>query len=301
VPWNTIKNELSDSFVLADESYEVVLAKFDPRSKSLIRTPLFEQLVATIIENKIDILFVDPFAETFEGDENSNSELKWACMLWREVARRTNTAVCLVHHTKKYASGMAGDVDAARGASALIGVARMVATLFPMTPAEAELMEVPAEQRVHYLRFDDAKANLNLKSPFARWFRKESFALDNATSVGALIPWSPPGIMDGISEPRIQEFFARVDAGLLNGDGLPSGEFYTFSAAKQDGEASRYIVAFFQIGEQSRAAKIVALWKENHRLIEADYTSPKQRKPRKCVHSEQWNQKKTNDLLQTEP
>ena len=304
------QNELRDSFILADESYEVVLAKFDARSKSLIRTPLFEQLVSTIIENKVDILFVDPFAETFEGDENSNSELKWACMLWREVARRTDTAVCLVHHTKKYASGMAGDVDAARGASALIGVARIVATLFPMTPGEAELMQVPEEQRVHYLRFDDAKANLNLKSPFARWFRKESFALDNATAdlpaddVGALIPWSPPGIMDGISEPRIQEFFARVDAGLLDSDGLPSGEFYTFSAAKKDGEASRYIVdfikAFFQIAEQARAAKIVALWKENHRLIEADYTSPKQRKTRKCVHSERWKPEKTNDLLQTE-
>ena len=303
------QNELSDSFVLADESYEVVLAKFDARSKSLIRTPLFEQLVATTIKNKIDILFVDPFAETFEGDENSNSELKWACMLWREVARRTNTAVCLVHHTKKYASGMAGDVDAARGASALIGVARIVATLFPMTPAEAELMQVPEEQRVHYLRFDDAKANLNLKSPFARWFRKESFALANATAdlpaddVGALVPWSPPGIMDGISEPRIQEFFARVDAGLLDSDGLPSGEFYTFSPAKKEGEASRYIgdfvKSFFKIAEQARAAKIVALWKENHRLVEADYTSPKQRKSRKCVHSERWKPEKTNDLLQT--
>jgi AAA domain len=304
------QNELRDSFILADESYEVVLAKFDARSKSLIRTPLFEQLVATIIENKVDILFVDPFAETFEGDENSNSELKWACTLWREVARRTNTAVCLIHHTKKYASGMAGDVDAARGASALIGVARIVATLFPMTPAEAELMQISEDQRVHYLRYDDAKANLNLKSPFARWFRKETFTLDNATAdlpaddVGALIPWSPPGLMDDISESHIVEFFALVDAGLQDENRAPTGEFYTFSRRKGETEKSRYIgdfaKEFFHITEQTRVAKIIELWKSNGRLVEAEYTSPKQRKVRKCVHSERWKPEETDGPLQTE-
>jgi hypothetical protein len=292
---------------LADDTYEVVLARFDARSKSLIRTPLFERLVATVLANKIDILFVDPFADTFEGDENSNSVLKWACTLWREVARRTSTAICLVHHTKKYASGMAGDVDAARGASALIGVSRIVATLFPMTQAEAELMQISEDQRVHYLRYDDAKANLNLKSPFARWFRKETFTLDNATAelpaddVGALIPGSPPGLMDDISESHIVEFFARVDAGLQDENRVPTGEFYTFSRRKSEKEKSRYIgdfaKEFFHITEQTRVAMIIDLWKSNGRLVEAEYTSPKQRKIRKCVHSERWNPGKTDGLI----
>ena len=50
----------------------------------------------------------DPFAETFEGDENSNSEVKFVGILWREVARKTKAAMWLVHHTKKYAGSMAG-------------------------------------------------------------------------------------------------------------------------------------------------------------------------------------------------
>ena len=119
-----------------------MLAKFDARSKSLIRTPLFEQLVTTIIKNKIDILFVDPFAETFEGDENSNSELKWACMLWREVALRTNTAVCLVHHTKKYASGMAGDVDAALSVVRVFGTGERLKIRESLAPLVCNVMRL---------------------------------------------------------------------------------------------------------------------------------------------------------------
>src|SRR5262249_25356633 len=117
---------IHESIMLLDSSDTKegpVIAKFDTKTKTLVRTPLLEQLIKVITENGIDIIFVDPFAETFEGDENSNSELKWAGILWREVARRAGAAVCLVHHTKKYATGMAGDVDAARGAGALIGIA----------------------------------------------------------------------------------------------------------------------------------------------------------------------------------
>jgi hypothetical protein len=104
-----------------------------------------ERIVGTIISQRIDIVVVDPFAETFAGDENSNSELKWAAVLWRDVARRTKTAVMLVHHAKKYAQNMAGDPDAGRGGGALAGVARIVATLFNMTDKEAEYYHIEPE------------------------------------------------------------------------------------------------------------------------------------------------------------
>src|SRR5262249_10779043 len=131
------QDSLRNRLAFVDQTNDAIIAKFDVRSKTLVRTPLVEMLIATIVQNSFDIIVVDPFAETFEGDENSNSELKWAGIIWREVARRTNAAVLLVHHTKKYATGMAGDVDAARGAGALIGIARIVSTLFPMTEKEA--------------------------------------------------------------------------------------------------------------------------------------------------------------------
>ena len=64
--------------------------------------------------------------------------MKWAGILWREVARKTMTALWLVHHTKKYAGSMAGEQDASRGGGALIGTARIMSTLFEMTEDEAQ-------------------------------------------------------------------------------------------------------------------------------------------------------------------
>ena len=52
---------------------------------------MIEQLRETIQLADIGVVVCDPFAETFEGDENSNSEVKWAGILWREVARKTMT------------------------------------------------------------------------------------------------------------------------------------------------------------------------------------------------------------------
>ena len=50
---------------------------------NMITTPLKAALLEIIKENQIDVIFVDPFTETFEGDENSSTEAKWATVRWR--------------------------------------------------------------------------------------------------------------------------------------------------------------------------------------------------------------------------
>lgn len=291
---------IADKVILADSSHGIIIAKFHASTKTMVATPLLDRLVETVKRYAVDWICVDPFAETFEGEENNN-ELKWAAILWREVARRCNVAVVLVHHTKKYAHDMAGDVDAARGASALIGVARIVSTLFGMSKTEAQVMNVLEEDRNDYLRYDDAKANLNKKSPFAKWFQKVSITLDNARDaipgdeVGALIPWTPPGLMDGITDDDITRFMHRVDQGLLDQHGVPTGEYYTFST-RRDGEheLSRWIGELikdvFKIDDNGRAGQMIKAWREAKppRLIETKYRSKKQRKDRLCVHSDLW-------------
>jgi AAA domain len=313
---NIDQNMLADEFLIAEPVEGMVVARFDNRTKTLVRTPLLEKVIETILLNKISVVFVDPFAETFEGDENSNSELKWAGMLWREVARRTNAAVCLIHHTKKYSTGMAGDVDAARGAGALIGIARIVSTLFPMTKQEAEIMleeEGEREKRLQYLRYDDAKANLNLVSSVAKWFRKESFLLANARpdkkqpadEVGALVPWKPKAVLDGIAEIQITEFFKRLDFGLCDKDGKPTGEFWTLDSRKQnEQEVSRYvgdfIMKFFKV-QYPRALRMIEYWKKlggpnNEPAFKEDkYRSPKTRKERSRVRSTRANLPENED------
>jgi hypothetical protein len=269
---------IAERFIIADNPEGVVLARFDARTKTLVRTPLVETLLQIIALNRIDVIFVDPFAETFEGDENSNSELKWAGMLWREIARRTNAAICLVHHTKKYATGMAGDVDAARGASALIGIARVVSTLFPMTATEAEALSVEGDLRGNYLRYDDAKANFNLKSAVAKWFHKETVVLDNKTAerpgdqVGVLIPWTAAPA--SVTQDRINEFFHFVDRGLVRGE---SRELYSWESAAGDRSILRQLERFFDV-PTTTAKRHLKDWRKNELLAPIRYYSMAQRK-----------------------
>jgi AAA domain-containing protein len=286
--------KLTGRFFVGDSQGGYVVARFDARSKTLLKTPMLESISQTIAAEKIDLVFVDPFAETFEGDENSNSELKWAGMMWREVARQANAAVCLIHHTKKYASGMAGDVDAARGAGALIGIARVVSTLFPMTTKEAEVMEISEEERVHFLRFDDAKANLNLKSGIARWFRKNTVTLNNSTQnlpgdqVGALVPWKPDDAFENVTAEAIDSLLAAIDRGIPDERGK---EFYTFSSRQRDGdEFNRWagLLVCRMLGvEEARATKMLEIWKKKQKvLVEFKYKSPRTRKWLKGCGSE---------------
>jgi KaiC/GvpD/RAD55 family RecA-like ATPase len=255
------------------QASSIVVATADSRTKTVTATPMLEKIAQTIIRLKIDIVIVDPFAETFAGDENSNSELKWAAVLWREVSRRTNCAVLLVHHAKKYSAQMAGDMDAARGGGALSGVARVVCTLFGMTSDEAKGFGVADEERVRYLRFDDAKANLSLMSGSARWFEKHSVSLGNAgdglpaDEVGVLMPWAPPSIWDDMPEDKSNLILEEIGIGVRNDDGCPSGDPY--SPTKKGG-SKRWVGLLIQrVLECSEASarEVVDTWTANGLLV----------------------------------
>lgn len=263
------------------EAGSIVVARADSRTKTVTATPVLDRIVQTIIELKIDIVIVDPFAETFAGDENSNSELKWAGVLWREVARKTNVAVLLVHHAKKYASNMAGDMDASRGGGALSGVARIVSTLFPMTELEFEHYRADikkafpkAADRSRFIRFDDAKANLSLLTPAARWFFKETIGLGNGgdglpeDEVGVLVPWPAPGVFSNLDRERLACVLDEIAVGVRDGDGEPTGDPY---GPSKKGGTKRWVGGLIQEQLQlneKQAREIIAVWLDTGLLIE---------------------------------
>jgi AAA domain/CHC2 zinc finger len=276
-----------DRIALADAPETIVIAKADSKTKTVIAQPMAQRIVATIIEGGFDVVIVDPFAETFEGDENSNSELKWAAVLWREIARKTNCAILLVHHTRKYGAE-AGDMDAARGAGALIGVARVVSTVFTMSEKEAELFakqtegcEKPedrfnAERRHEYLRFDDAKANLTLITSIAKWFHKRTYVLPNGTDteppdeVGALVEWKPKTIFDRIPPAIARAILHAIDTGVLDKEGQPTGDLFTMG--KQGGGkrwAGDIIKATIEC-EDKEARTVLATWHANGVITEVE-------------------------------
>lgn len=290
---NVGQDQLAGNIFLAEAPESIVIARTDAKTRTVIRTPLVDTLVRTIEREGIGLIVVDPFAETFEGDENNNSEVKWAGILWREVARRTGAAVLLVHHTRKYASGMAGDADASRGGGALIGTARIVSTLFAMTEDEASTMSVPAEERTRYVRFDDAKANLSLVTGVARWFEKVSVTMPNGgdvlpgDEVGALAPWKPPGVFDGIASTTLRLVLETIDRGLTDDTGAPTGQLYTATARGADN--TRWVGNLIQnmLGcDDARAKGVVRQWMGNGLLVPTEYLDPIQRKARTGVKTD---------------
>jgi hypothetical protein len=275
---------------LVDGSQGIVVAGHDPVKRSLVMMPVAAKLRTFIEKNEIDVLWADPFAETFEGDENDNSEVKWAMKIWRdEIARPTKAAVYLVHHTTKYAANGAGDANVIRGAGAIVNSTRISATLMPMTGEEATALGVDQQDRHLYVRYDDAKANQSLKTNSARWFSKETVELTNGKGlqepdeVGALVPWSPPDAFEGLSLASINMVLDKIEEGLVDEDGVLTGVRYTSSTRGGSKASGRWVGGLFMefLGmKEAQAKKVIATWIATGVLVEQNYHCPKQRSER---------------------
>jgi hypothetical protein len=269
---------------LADATDGFVVAQAGERTNSMVTTPIVKTLRRFIEAHKIDAVFVDPFAETFEGDENDNSQVKWAMRVWRDdIARGAGCAVYLPHHTTKHAQNGAGDANIVRGAGAIVNSTRISATLMPMTPEDAASIGIDPATRHLYVRYDDAKANQSLKTTAAKWFRKETVELTNATEdcpadyVGALVPWSPPDAFDGLSSVTITVILDKIETGLDNGTRYTAS---TRGGTIATGRWAGTILMDLAGMNEAQAKKVIATWIKSGVLLEDEYQDPIQRKLR---------------------
>lgn len=191
-------------YIDSGETKPIIVATV--KDNMVIHTPDYDGLLAEVKNRKIDILVVDPFAETHSVTENSNEQIKDVVRLYRDIAFKANCAVLLVHHTRKGASEMAGDADSARGGGAQIGVVRRMFTLSTMTKNEATAMGVPPEKRKWFARFDDAKTNITAPADVATWFKFKSVSIMNG--VGMYPEGDKVGVLEHINPDKIAAEFA---------------------------------------------------------------------------------------------
>ena len=208
-------------------------------------------------------------------------------MAWREAARATRAATLLVHHTKKYAGGMAGDADASRGGGSMIGVARVVSTLFSMSESEAEANGISPEERDYYLRYDDAKANMTLITKKARWFKRQSFQMpargfEETDTVGVLVPWAPPRMMDGITDAMIKDCLDVIARGVVDENGRPTDEKYGATKKSKGFWVGIEVQRILAVNE-ARAKNIVDSWIENGLLVLTSYKDQRKRERKGIV------------------
>jgi RecA-family ATPase len=205
--------------------------------RKLTDAPDLSEAADYIRRHEIGVVIVDPLVETHEANENDNSEMAKVLAAYKRLAADTGAAILLVHHTRKppQASGeaFAGNMDAGRGASAVVNAVRVGVTLFGVDAELAKRLGIPERERDQYVRLDYAKANLFLASKDAQIFRKASVKLPNGESVGVLEPVSIGPKAELIELMRLA--FAAIRDREASGDPLPT-------ATKGD-KGAAYVIA----------------------------------------------------------
>ena len=205
-------------FVDSGRTMPIVLVE-DTKSGTRIAEPVIEQVIATLLENKIDVLIVDPFISCHRVNENDNAAIERVAKSWSRIAEVTDCSISLAHHVRK-TGGADVTVEDGRGASALRDAVRTARTLNNMSPREAENAEISEAARRLYFRVDIGKANLTKPAEKVDWFKLESVDLDNGPQriggdeVGVVTAWGYPYLVAPVITPSVIE---RVHSAIKGG------------------------------------------------------------------------------------
>jgi AAA domain-containing protein len=235
-------------------------------------------LEAEIVANKIDLALLDPFVKSHSVDENLNSLIDDVAQVLSDLAAKYDLAIDVPHHISK---GVAepGNANRGRGASSLVNACRLVSTLTPMSPEEAETFGIPEEDRRLYVRVDRAKVNIARAAGAAKWFRLVGVPLGNATDlytagdeVQTAEPWKPPETWADIDNPMANLILSKI------GLGLGDGNYYTDAARASEREAWRVVQANIPSKSEKQAREVIKTWVRNGVLVPFTYDNPITRK-----------------------
>jgi hypothetical protein len=175
-----------------------------------------DELIASftkrIIENEIDVVYIDPLREAHSVPENDNAGMGKVIKLFANIAARTDCAIGLWHHTRK-GNGGEMSLDSARGASAITDVPRSVEIGEKMTVEHARQMGIDRGRCGFYF---STWGVTNFAPPIdqRQWFELKNVDLDNAfpgDSVGVVTTWQPPAVTERTLSPgEVEQIKARV-------------------------------------------------------------------------------------------
>lgn len=173
---------------------KLVLVRAD-REGLVVSTGQYMELQALILQQKLDAVVLDPFVQLHYVEESSNEQISRALVRLRELGSKTDcpAAIHVIHHNRKPAAGnshQAGDMASARGASSMGGEAHFFFTLTDMGSEEAAQLNIREDDRINYLRLDDAKRKM-APAAGARWFER----------FGEMMPYGLMGEEVGILVP----------------------------------------------------------------------------------------------------
>lgn len=235
-------------------------------------------------QRRIDVISVDPLIKAHGLDENNNADLDFVAGLLVAIASDLNCAVDVPDHERK-GNGSPGDADRGRGASAKRDAARLVYTLTPMSPDEAQQFGITEADRRSYIRYDRAKVNIAAPSRGAQWFRLVGVPLGNGAGiyphgdeVQTVEPWQPPDTWGGLDHPLLNRVLDQIEAGL------PDGSRYSDAAKADERAAWKVVTQHAPDKTEKQAREVIRAWVKSGTLYAEDYDDAISRKRRKGLH-----------------
>lgn len=258
------------------------LIRTSERGTAMVSTDAMQEIEQFFETFKPDVACFDPFVELHDADENDNTAVRAVMAFLRRMAARHNCAVLVLHHSRK-GVGDPGDPDSLRGASAIVGAARVVLTLNVMSKEEAKTFGIAEERRRTYFRLDGAKSNY---APIedAEWFERQEIRLDNGTDdepadgVAVAWPWKPPSTFADATADQINHALDIIDT-------PPAGWLYAAGAGAGSNSA-RWVgtVLIRELGcSEEQAKAMIKAWLRSGLLQEEEYHDTEQRKKKRGV------------------
>jgi hypothetical protein len=217
-----------------------------------------KRLETAIVADKIDVVILDPFISFHGVSENDNGGIDAVVKCLAAIAERTNCCIEITHHVRKAVFGQATlTVDDARGGSAIINAVRSGRVINRMTAEEAELARPPIADidRHSYVRVDRGKRNMAPPDK-ASWFRLINQPLANGDNVQALIVWTFPETMVGVTIHDTEFIRELVHATPRRADSR-SDEWLGLDVAKRLG------LNPYDVGDIKKIQKIIGVWLNN--------------------------------------
>ena len=242
-------------FLNSGRDTEIVIAT-TTKSGTVIAQPVVDAMKATIRENGIDVVFLDPFVACHGASENDNGAINAIAKTIARLADETDTAWDLVHHSRK-TGGAEITVEDGRGASALLAAARSGRVLNSMTKEEAERAGVDKPRG--FFRVDNGKANLAPPPDKTEWFALKSVSLENGGDnpfdepdyVAVVTPWQWPDALEGVTVSDLRKVQKAVSEGAWRKD--PQATDWVGKAVAQ--------VLSLNVNDRAHKAKVSGLLK----------------------------------------
>ncbi|MGO7898911.1 AAA family ATPase [Rhizobium ruizarguesonis] len=266
--FNVTEESIADRlFTDSGRDQEFVIMRQEGRDFKVCE-PMVNDMLATIRENAIDIVVVDPFVSTHEVPENDNNLMQRVAKAWRRVADEGNCSVELIHHVTK--GNFEVTADSARGGGALKDAARSVRTVNAMTKEEGE--KAGLDDHHGFFRVDFGKTNMTAASSSSQWRRFVTVPLMNGKGlvkagdeIGVVEPWRWPAKSEAtafVSAEELEAIKRKIDGGDCR-DNIQSSQWAGFKVA----EALR--INLTDPAEKKRVRRMLEAWKEaGHFTIE---------------------------------